>query len=67
MAGESKLAGVQPGDRLLLKKNHPCGSREWEVLRIGADFRIRCAGCKAQVMLPRTKLEKSTVKTLKTP
>ena len=32
---------IQVGDRLTLKKPHPCGSHEWEVLRIGADFRLR--------------------------
>ena len=34
---------VNVGDILLMKKQHPCGSREWEVLRIGADFRLKCA------------------------
>ena len=33
------------GDVLTMKKPHPCGSREWEVLRVGADFRLRCRGC----------------------
>ncbi len=47
------------GDIIRLKKTHPCGSREWEVLRTGADFRIRCLGCGHQVMIPRQKLEKS--------
>ena len=35
---------IQIGDILKLKKPHPCGSREWEVLRVGADFRLRCLG-----------------------
>lgn len=50
---------VQVGDVLKLKKNHPCGSCEWEVLRIGADFRLKCRGCGHQVMVPRTKIEKN--------
>lgn len=50
---------IQVGDVVKLKKEHPCGSKEWEVLRIGADFRIKCAGCGHQVMLPRTQLEKN--------
>ena len=33
------------GDRIIMKKPHPCGSKEWEVLRVGIDFRIRCCGC----------------------
>jgi hypothetical protein len=45
-------------DIVRLKKPHPCGSLEWEVLRTGIDFRIRCAGCGHEVMLPREKLEK---------
>ena len=47
------------GDRLTLKKPHPCGSFEWEVLRVGADFRLRCLGCGHEVMIPRSKAEKN--------
>ena len=47
------------GDIVKLKKKHPCGSFEWEVLRVGADFRLKCIGCGHQIMIPRTKLEKS--------
>ena len=49
---------IQVGDRLTLKKAHPCGSHEWEVLRIGADFRLKCSGCGHQIMTPRTQIEK---------
>jgi hypothetical protein len=41
-----------------LKKPHPCGGREFEILRAGMDFRIRCRTCSAQIWIPRTKLEK---------
>lgn len=47
------------GDIIKLKKQHPCGSSEWEVLRSGMDFRLRCLGCDHQVMLPRKQIEKS--------
>lgn len=50
---------IQVGDIVKLKKQHPCGSHEWEVLRIGADFRIKCASCGHQIMIPRKTLEKS--------
>ena len=50
---------INVGDVVKLKKQHPCGSFEWEVLRSGADFRLKCTGCGHQVMVPRTKLEKS--------
>lgn len=49
---------IEIGDVLVLKKQHPCGSKEWEVLRIGQDFRIKCQGCGHQVMLARVVLEK---------
>lgn len=48
------------GDIVKLKKQHPCGSFEWEVLRVGADFRIKCLGCGHQVMIPRKQIEKNT-------
>ncbi len=50
---------IQVGDIVKLKKQHPCGSHEWEVLRIGADFRVKCMGCEHQIMIPRKILEKS--------
>lgn len=50
---------IQVGDILKMKKQHPCGSAEWEVLRIGADFRLKCTGCGHQIMIPRVKAEKN--------
>ncbi len=50
---------IRVGDILKMKKQHPCGSAEWEVLRIGADFRLKCAGCGHQIMIPRVKAEKN--------
>ena len=50
------------GDVLELKKQHPCGSREWQVLRVGMDFKLKCAGCGHELMLPRSKAEKSVKK-----
>lgn len=50
---------INVGDKVRLKKNHPCGSNEWEVLRVGADFRIKCMGCGHQVMIARRLLEKN--------
>lgn len=57
---------IKTGQILKLKKKHPCGSFEWKVLRIGADFRLKCLGCGHQVMLPRTQVEKS-IKSIRTP
>ena len=50
---------IQPGYIVTLKKQHPCGSREWEVLRIGADFRLKCRGCGHQIMIARKLVEKN--------
>ena len=41
------------GDIVKLKKPHPCGSHEWEILRVGADFRLKCTGCGHQMMVTR--------------
>lgn len=46
------------GDTLELKKKHPCGSAEFEVIRTGSDVRIICKGCGRDMTLPREKLEK---------
>ena len=49
----------QVGDIVKLKKPHPCGSSQWEILRVGADFRLKCMGCSHQVMVPRSLVEKN--------
>lgn len=48
------------GDIIRMKKSHPCGSSEWEILRTGADFRLKCMGCGHQIMVPRRLVEKNT-------
>ena len=50
---------IQVGDILTMKKQHPCGEKRWQVLRIGADFTLRCLGCGREVMGPRSKFEKN--------
>lgn len=50
---------IQIGDKLRMKKLHPCGAKDWLVLRIGADFRLRCLGCGHEVMVERFKAEKN--------
>jgi len=46
-------------DKLELKRQHPCGSKTWEVLRVGMDIKLRCLGCGHEVMAPRRKVEKA--------
>ena len=50
---------IRIGDVLVMKKSHPCGEKRWQVLRVGADFRMRCLGCKHEIMVPRFKAEKN--------
>ena len=50
---------IRVGDVLTMKKAHPCGSRDWTVLRVGADFKLRCLGCGREIMGPRSKFEKN--------
>ena len=56
---------VRVSDTLLMKKKHPCGSDRFAVLRIGADFKIKCTGCGHEVMLERVKVEKSIKKIIR--
>ncbi|MBU5461612.1 DUF951 domain-containing protein [Lachnoclostridium sp. MSJ-17] len=50
---------VQVGDRVEMKKPHPCGSKTFEILRVGMDFKLRCLNCGREVMAPRKKIEKN--------
>jgi hypothetical protein len=47
---------LRPGDRIRLRKTHPCGSDLWEVMRLGADVRLKCVGCGRMLSLPRAQL-----------
>jgi Uncharacterized protein conserved in bacteria len=50
---------IRLGDVLRMKKGHPCGGNEWEVHRIGMDFRLRCLKCGRMIMIPRKLAEKN--------
>lgn len=50
------------GDKIQTKKMHPCGNDIWEVIRIGADFKIKCQGCGRIVMLDRESFERRVKK-----
>lgn len=52
------------GDVVKMKKQHPCGSFNWEVVRMGADIKIKCTGCGRLVMLPRSEFEKKMVRVI---
>ena len=57
---------ISCGDRLIMKKNHPCGCNLFLVLRSGMDFKLKCEGCGHEVMLPRVKVEKNIKQIIKT-
>ncbi len=56
---------ISVGDKLLMKKKHPCGCDVFTVNRIGMDFRLKCDGCGREFMVPRVKAEKSVKKIIK--
>ena len=54
----AKRMEIEVGDRVQLRKAHPCGSLEWVVYRVGADIGLRCAGCGRRVMLTRSEFNR---------
>ncbi|MET0785473.1 MAG: DUF951 domain-containing protein [Paenisporosarcina sp.] len=52
------------GDIVEMKKQHPCGTNEWKIIRMGADVRIKCEGCQHSVMIPRREFAKKMKKVL---
>lgn len=56
---------VRNGDILVMKKNHPCGSNQFFVIRAGMDFKLRCVKCSREFMTPRNKIEKNIRKIIR--
>ncbi|MBQ4645093.1 MAG: DUF951 domain-containing protein [Clostridia bacterium] len=56
---------IKLNDILVMKKEHPCGGKDFLVLRVGMDFRVRCVKCNREVMVPRQKIEKNIKKVLR--
>ncbi len=52
------------GSKVVMKKEHPCGSNEWEVTRVGADIKIKCIKCGRQIMMPRIEFNKKLKKVI---
>lgn len=50
---------IKIGDIIKMKKKHPCGSFEWQVLRTGTDIKLKCEGCGHEIMLARSVVEKN--------
>ncbi|NGM81947.1 DUF951 domain-containing protein [Paenibacillus sp. 7124] len=55
----------QLGDIVQMKKPHPCGTNEMEIIRMGMDIRIKCTGCQHSVLIPRAKFEKNLKKVIR--
>lgn len=52
------------GSKVVMRKQHPCGTNEWEITRVGADIKIKCIHCGRQIMLPRIEFNKKIKKVL---
>ncbi len=52
------------GSKVIMKKGHPCGYKEWEIIRLGVDIKIKCCGCNRVVMIPRLDFEKKIKKVI---
>jgi len=59
---EKKL--YEMNDIVEMKKQHPCGTNRWKIIRMGADIRVKCEGCQHSVMIPRREFEKKMKKVL---
>lgn len=53
------IMNLELGDVVVMKKPHPCGSKEFEINRLGVDYKLKCCGCGREVMIPRIKAEKN--------
>lgn len=55
------VSSLQPGDQVRLRKPHPCGGREWQVTRIGAETGLSCLTCGRVVLLPREEFDRRCI------
>lgn len=59
---EKKDINYTLGTKVVMKKQHPCGSNEWEITRLGADIKIKCLNCGRTVLIPRIDFNKKLKK-----
>ena len=59
-----EIIRLSVGDRILMKKKHPCSADIFQVLRVGSDVRVKCTGCGRDMTLPRVSIEKMIKKVL---
>ena len=60
MLKEYKLGSI-----VVMKKQHPCGTNEWEITRVGADIKIKCKNCGREIMMDRLEFHKKLKKVIK--
>jgi hypothetical protein len=63
---QAMVRNVQLDDVVRLRKPHPCGSSDWQVVRLGADIGLKCMGCQRRVLLPRAEFERRVKSLIKT-
>ena len=61
---ENKNLNYTLGSKVVMKKQHPCGTHEWEITRIGADIKIKCLHCGHTVLIPRIDFNKKLKKVI---
>lgn len=52
------------GDHVIMKKAHPCGSNDWEIVRLGADIKLKCSNCGRLIFMPRIEFNKKLKKVI---
>ena len=58
------LTNYKLGSIVMMKKQHPCGTNEWEIIRVGTDIKIKCIACGRTIMLPRIEFNKKIKKVM---
>ena len=56
---------IEIGNILAMKKGHPCGANEWEIIRVGVDMKLKCTNCSRIIMMPRIEFNKKLKKIVK--
>lgn len=59
---ENKDLNYKVGTKVIMKKQHPCGTNLWEITRLGADIKIKCINCNRTVLIPRIDFNKKLKK-----
>ena len=59
---ENNNLNYKIGTKVIMKKQHPCGANEWEIIRLGADIKIKCLNCNRTLFMPRIEFKKKVKK-----